>query len=77
MNTRPLDTLLPASGRSGFAPYPAPTRKGNPVVALFLTWNARYRMRCHLADLPEHMLADIGLTRADADREIAKPIWRK
>lgn len=38
-------------------------------------WQERARQRRHLSELDERMLQDIGVTRADVDREIAKPFW--
>lgn len=34
------------------------------------------RQRRALARLDPHLLADIGVSRAEADRECAKPFWR-
>ena len=45
-------------------------------VELWLDWTARYNQRRALALLDDRMLRDIGLTRGDAEFEIAKPIWR-
>jgi uncharacterized protein YjiS (DUF1127 family) len=44
---------------------------------LLRLWAARRRQRRALRDLAEqrHLLADIGLTRAQALREAAKPFW--
>lgn len=39
-------------------------------------WLHRYSSRRDLAELDEHMLKDIGMTRLDADREAFKPFWR-
>jgi uncharacterized protein YjiS (DUF1127 family) len=39
-------------------------------------WLERSRQRRALAQLSDHMLRDIGLTRADAWAEAAKPFWR-
>lgn len=36
-----------------------------------------YKTRAHLARLPDYILKDIGLKRADAIRESSKPFWRK
>jgi uncharacterized protein YjiS (DUF1127 family) len=33
-------------------------------------------MRRHLARMDDRLLRDIGLSRADAKREINKPFWR-
>jgi uncharacterized protein YjiS (DUF1127 family) len=40
-------------------------------------WRRLSRSRADLARLDDRMLRDIGLTRADAWREINKPFWRK
>ncbi|HKY95543.1 MAG TPA: DUF1127 domain-containing protein [Kiloniellales bacterium] len=41
------------------------------------TWRNRAVMRHHLLAMNEHMLKDIGLTRADAQREVNKPFWER
>jgi uncharacterized protein YjiS (DUF1127 family) len=43
---------------------------------LLRTWLARRRQRRALSDLDDHLLRDLGLTRAAAAREEAKPFWR-
>lgn len=40
-------------------------------------WLERSRQRRQLARLSDHMLRDIGLTRADAWAEAEKPFWRR
>jgi uncharacterized protein YjiS (DUF1127 family) len=42
-----------------------------------LGWLERVHQRRHLAMLSDHMLKDIGLTRADVEAEISKPFWRE
>lgn len=52
---------------------------GGFVAALFdglATWTERRRQRRSLERMPDHMLADIGLSRADAEQETEKPFWR-
>jgi uncharacterized protein YjiS (DUF1127 family) len=44
-------------------------------VGLVLTWQERSRERRHLAELPDHVLRDVGLSRADVAHEAAKPFW--
>jgi uncharacterized protein YjiS (DUF1127 family) len=39
-------------------------------------WLRRLRERAELARFEERDLRDLGLTRADADYELAKPFWR-
>jgi uncharacterized protein YjiS (DUF1127 family) len=50
------------------------------VMGVFLRGVAesfrRARQRRDLAGLSEHSLRDIGLSRADVEIEINKPIWR-
>lgn len=36
----------------------------------------RYRTRRQLAQLPDYMLRDLGLTRFDVQREVTRPFWR-
>ena len=47
-----------------------------PVVTQLFTWVQRARDRQTLLRLDEHMLHDIGLSRADVDHEASKPFWR-
>jgi uncharacterized protein YjiS (DUF1127 family) len=45
------------------------------AAELGLVWTDRARQRRQLAELSDHMLRDIGLTRADAWNEADKPFW--
>ena len=58
-----------------FAGLPHRQRR-NRLLDLLLLWQGRATQRYHLAQLDDAMLKDIGLSRADADREAAKPFWR-
>ena len=40
-----------------------------------LIWLERSRQRQHLAMLSDHMLKDIGMTRADVEAEVSKRFW--
>ena len=59
---------------------PAIVRGGrNIAVALadaVLGWAERSRQRRILGALGDDALRDIGISRADADRELSKPFWR-
>ena len=47
------------------------------VLAVVVTkWSTRARTRKHLADLPDYILRDIGVTLSQAQSEIDKPFWR-
>jgi uncharacterized protein YjiS (DUF1127 family) len=40
-----------------------------------LMWRHRACVRRHLITLDAHLLADVGLTRAQALKEAQKPFW--
>ena len=68
---------------SPFAPLPRfeslwSTAKGGlaPVVEGLLAWHHRARQRRALLQLSDHMLHDVGISRAEARGEAAKPFWR-
>jgi uncharacterized protein YjiS (DUF1127 family) len=46
------------------------------AIDLLLIWQQRARDRRQLESLSDHMLRDIGLSRADVFAEAAKPFWR-
>ena len=46
------------------------------LVTLLLTWQQRAHDRRQLECLSDHMLRDIGLSRADVFAEASKPFWR-
>lgn len=41
-----------------------------------LNWQRRAMERHHLRAMDDHMLRDIGLSRADIEQEAAKPFWK-
>ncbi len=50
------------------------------VIAAFdriAAWQARARQRRELAQLDARELKDIGISRAQAEAEAAKPFWQK
>ncbi len=52
---------------------------GRAVVGatdMLATWQERRRQRQALESLPDHLLSDIGVSRADAGFEADKPFWR-
>ena len=44
--------------------------------ATIRAWMQRRTQRQALAGLDEHLLRDIGISRADASQEAAKPFWK-
>jgi uncharacterized protein YjiS (DUF1127 family) len=59
----------PASQRAGTAAARVVSRLGQ--------WRRRAKSRADLAALDDRMLADIGVTRAEAEFLSNKPFWRK
>ncbi|WP_428925162.1 DUF1127 domain-containing protein [Marinibacterium sp. SX1] len=45
------------------------------VAAVITLWDTRKRTRNDLARLEDHMLADIGVTRSEAQKEARRPFW--
>lgn len=45
------------------------------AVLMLLDWQRDMRERAHLATLPNEILKDVGLSRADVDAELRKPLW--
>ncbi len=49
------------------------------LVALFNRindWSERRRTRGHLYQMPDYILHDIGVSRAEVETEYQKPFWR-
>ena len=46
------------------------------AIDTLLAWSERARERRQLMQFDDHMLHDIGVTRADVEAEAAKPFWR-
>ncbi len=74
---RTADHLI--SPHRAFGANPARARRAKAPRGLFETvvaWQNRSAERSHLRQLDSRLLADIGMTRADAERESRKPFWR-
>jgi uncharacterized protein YjiS (DUF1127 family) len=46
------------------------------LLSRLAAWHRRHRQRLDLAELDDHLLADIGVTPQEARHEGAKPFWR-
>jgi len=52
---------------------------GEGLVSLFNRfndWTERHRARNHLYQMPDYILHDIGVSRAEVDAEWQKPFWK-
>lgn len=49
---------------------------GVQIAEMLLAWFERARQRRQLGQLSDHMLRDIGLSRADAENEVGKRFWQ-
>ena len=61
--------------RSPALPYPGAALTW--AWDMVLRWQDRARERHYLAMLDDHMLRDMGISRADAEQESAKSFWRE
>jgi uncharacterized protein YjiS (DUF1127 family) len=55
---------------------PSPAQALARLVDLLATWERRARERRTLAEMSNHMLKDLGISRVDAQLEADKPFWR-
>jgi uncharacterized protein YjiS (DUF1127 family) len=66
----------PAIARPARGKAMTPIRLIRALLARLRYWHRRSIQRAELAALDDRMLKDIGLTRADVQREINKPFWQ-
>ena len=73
---RSFAPTVPLLGAQGWIVAPADAEPGAGVVALLRQWLRRSRTRDEIAELDQHLLRDIGLTRFDAVVESRKHFWQ-
>lgn len=61
---RVIDRVVAVSAQSATA-----------IVLMLLDWQRRAQERAYLATLPDEILKDVGLSRADIHAELNKPLW--
>lgn len=66
--------MLMSNSISGIRPTTISIHKG--WMKRGVRWIENWRQRKALSKLDDRLLTDIGITRAMAKREIAKPFWR-
>lgn len=79
MTARPVAAHLapqPLMGTALRAGFVRVARAGGDWLAVLLAWQDRATQRHRLSELNDHMLQDLGLSRAEADTEAGKPFWR-
>jgi uncharacterized protein YjiS (DUF1127 family) len=47
------------------------------LIETMAVWIVRRRQRQALAELDDHLLDDVGLSREQAYREAARPFWKR
>lgn len=58
--------------RIAFTTFASPVR----LTDLLLLWLQRARQRRSIDSLSDHVLKDVGLSRADVDGEVCKRFWQ-
>lgn len=73
-------TSISVSTHQGTAPRGVAPGAGSGLIARalerLLLWQERASQRHALASLDDHLLKDLGISRAEALCEAAKPFWR-
>ena len=59
----------------GQASLERPRAQSGFSLAVLWAWYQRYLQRQELRDLDDRLLADIGVSRAEAEQESRKPFW--
>ena len=70
-----MDTLLRRRSLPRL-PWFAPRSLVVELATAVLDWQERLRQRADLRGLDDRMLADLGLSRADIERECGKSFWQ-
>jgi uncharacterized protein YjiS (DUF1127 family) len=73
-----IDTTITGAGSAATKPLRAYGKIRRVVIKCLQTltiWHDRAEQRHALGELNEHMLKDIGVSRADAYKELRKPFW--
>ncbi len=68
---------LPGVQATNTSPANTLKRYMHYVACTLKEWNRRKTGRIQLLVLDEHMLRDIGISRADAEFEARKPFWKE
>ncbi len=76
----PPERVASASSSGWAQVAPQPNRREqevarHPWFARLREWRRRRRSRTFLSQLDDHILKDIGITYAEAEREANKPFW--
>jgi uncharacterized protein YjiS (DUF1127 family) len=72
----PAPARLPPGGSRGDRARPSRARALLPARRVLDVWLERARQRRALLRLPDALLEDVGISRADAWQEGTKPFWR-
>jgi uncharacterized protein YjiS (DUF1127 family) len=78
-----MERQMSKSSASDFVTYRATTNRFElpPVlrglIETVAVWIVRRRQRQALAELGDHLLVDVGLSREQARREAARPFWKR
>lgn len=66
---------MAATFRTTALPLRKSSVRATNILALVMKATAIRRERQQLSELDDHLLHDIGITRADAQSEATRPVW--
>ncbi|MFQ5937583.1 MAG: DUF1127 domain-containing protein [Acidiferrobacterales bacterium] len=69
-------TLSRVTRTAAVTAWESPGEMLSYAVERLLEWQERANQRYALRELDDHLLKDIGISRADAAREAGKPFWK-
>jgi uncharacterized protein YjiS (DUF1127 family) len=75
-NTRTAEGLLTRAVLITWAAFEFIAAFAGYALMVVLSWQERARQRRTLASLDDRLLRDIGIGRADVDRELRKQFWQ-
>lgn len=73
--SRPASPYAPKPA-SGLRSLPSPLEALSGLWRLLILWNSRWQDREQLRTMDPRILRDIGLSRREVERELAKPFWK-
>jgi uncharacterized protein YjiS (DUF1127 family) len=75
--TGPAERRFGIWGRRLGRAYDAVLRQAEQVLSGLLALQRQWREREQLAELSDAALKDLGLSRADIDAELRRPVWQR
>lgn len=70
-----MSAISPTAQAAGYVHSSTPVKAS--AIQKISRWYVNWRTRRQLAQLPDFMLKDIGVSRSDAEKEARKHFWKE